>query len=453
MAYSSFKQSGLDGFKTKKIKRILGNPPGKPLGITATDVGTNRAYNNGAANISFTKGAGEDPSYYLVSASPGNITVNTQSTSVLFENLNSNTSYTFTVVAVNDAGTSDISDPSSSTLITTVPETPTLSSVSYGYRKLTSSFSSVNSGGKSIINYTMSASANTATSVSAGSITISNIGVASYPVFIFASNANGNSSNSNTITESPFDVSGGSITTPTGYRLHTFTSLQNLVVTGNTILNSECIVVAGGGGGGSSSSGAGGGSGGGGGAGGYLYATNISVNPGTYAATVGAGQGAMTNGVNSEFLGQTAIGGGGGGRSNNDNTSRIGANSGGSGGGSGARSAGAGTGVTGQGNSGFNNGSADTGGGGGGAGGASSSRTGGSGRLVSGFHASEIAGGGGASSRGSSGGGIHGGGNGSSEGGGGITNATANTGGGGGGNYSGGGSSGGSGIIFFRYAT
>lgn len=453
MGYSSFKQSGLDGFKTKKVKKILGNPPGKPLGVVASDVGTNRPYNNGAANISFTKGTGEDPLYYLVLASPGNIAIQTQSTSVLFENLNSNTSYTFTVTAINDAGASEVSDSSSSVLITTVPETPTLSSVSYGYRKLTSTFSSVNSGGKSIINYTMSASPNTATSVSAGSITISNIDVGSYPVFVFATNTNGNSLNSNTITESPFDVTGGSITTPSGYRLHTFTSTQTLTVTGNTILNSECIVVAGGGGGGSSSSGAGGGSGGGGGAGGYLYVTNLSVNPGTYTATVGAGQGAMTNGVNSEFLGQTAIGGGGGGRSNNDNTSRISANSGGSGGGSGARSAGAGTGVSGQGNSGFNNASADTGGGGGGAGGASSSRTGGSGRLVSGFHASAIAGGGGASSRGSSGGGVNGGGNGSLEGGGGLTNASANTGGGGGGNYSGGGSNGGSGIIFFRYET
>jgi hypothetical protein len=453
MPYSSFKQSGLDGFKSKKIKRILGNPPGKPLGISATDVGTERGYNNGAANISFTKGAGEEPLYYLVSASPGNITVNTQSTSFLFEGLNSNVSYVFTVTAVNDAGVSEVSDSSSSILITTVPETPVLSSVSYGYRKLTSSFSSVSSGGKSIINYTMSASPSTATSASAGSITISNIEVGTYPVLIFASNANGNSLNSNIINESPFDVTGGTITTPAGYRLHTFTSLQDLVVTGNTILNSECVVVAGGGGGGSSSSGAGGGSGGGGGAGGYLYATNLSVNPGTYSAAVGAGSGAMTNGVNSTFLGQTAIGGGGGGRSNNDNTSRIGAQSGGSGGGSGARSAGAAAGVSDQGNSGFNNSSADTGGGGGGAGAAASSRNGGSGRVVSGFHASAIAGGGGASSRGSSGGGVNGGGNGSSEGGGGITNGSANTGGGGGGNYSGGGSSGGSGIIIFRYAT
>jgi hypothetical protein len=464
MPYSSFKQSGLDGFKSKKIKRILGNPPGKPLGISATDVGTGRGYNNGAANISFTKGAGEEPLYYLVSASPGNITVNTQSTSFLFEGLNSNVSYVFTVTAVNDAGVSEVSDSSSSTLITTVPETPILSSVSYGYRRLTSSFSSVNNGGKSIINYTMSASPNTATSASAGSITISNIGVGTYPVLIFASNANGNSLNSNIINESPFDVSGGAVSTSGNDRIHTFTGSSNLIVTGNNINNFNYLIIAGGGGGGGGPGEQGGSGGGAGGVRSTVSNTGqnttlesqLIVAPNTYSVTVGAGGSPGNTGTSlaatgntSSFSTITSTGGGGG-----NQVTQTGGN-GGSGG------AGNGVGIAGQGNNGGPTRGGSQGGHRGGGAGATGAN-GGTGitNSISGSSVAYAGGGGGGNGFASPAGGGVGVGSGVSVNGGGAGGGgagTANTGGGGGGatndvEGSGVGGSGGSGIVILRYA-
>lgn len=453
MGYSSFKQSGLEGFKTKKIKKILGNPPGKPFGITATDVGTNRAYNNGAANISFTKGVGEEPTYYLITSSPGNIAVTTTSTSFVFTGLLSNTSYTFTVTAVNDAGLSDVSDPSSSVLITTVPETPTLSSVDYGYRYLRSNFSGINTGGKSIINYTMDIGSTSSTSVSAGSITISNINASSYSVIVYATNANGNSANSNTLVQSPFDATGGTITTYGSYRVHTFTGTGDFILSGNS-LSCDYLVIAGGGGGGG---GPGESGGGGGGAGGFLTGSLSGIAAGTHTMTVGAGGGGGNtstalggNGNNSSiFNGLTANGGGAGNRVNS-----VG-NNGGSGG------AGNGLGLAGQGNNaGPTRGGSQGGSGGGGAGGAGSTGSAGVGLNNSLRTNSPITyAGGGAGGNGyasPAGGGIGASGvtsGGATAGG----SASANTGGGGGGatddvEGSGIGGNGGSGIIVIRYA-
>ena len=114
-----------------------------------------------------------------------------------------------------------------------------------------------------------------------------------------------------------FAATGGNvvISPGNGYRYHTFTSSSGSFVVSNGTANIEVLLVGGGGAGGFDV-------GGGGGAGGLVYAPSMSIGPGTYPVTVGAGGAAPTtsstpatpgNGSPSTFNGLTALGGGGGG--------------------------------------------------------------------------------------------------------------------------------------------
>ena len=167
--------------------------------------------------------------------------------------------------------------------------------------------------------------------------------------------------------------SGGTITTSGNYRIHTFTSSSNFVLTKSVAC--EYLVVAGGGGGGGNDGGHdfSGGSGGGG-AGGYRTGT-ITPGANTHTITVGGGgsgnnsAASGADGSASAFGSITTVGGGGGGGCNN-------AGSNGRGGGSGGGAAGddgstvftGGSGTSGQGNAGGQTGSASHAGGGGGGG-------------------------------------------------------------------------------------
>lgn len=234
----------------------------------------------------------------------------------------------------------------------------------------------------------------------------------------------------------------------------------------STAYSVDYLIAAGGGGGGSNNSGAGGG------AGGLITGSGLSVSPGTsYTVTIGAGgTSTPTNGTNSSFGGQTAIGGGLG-ASNSGGPSSPG--SGGSGGGANYNGGGGGLGTAGQGN---NGGSAVTGAsnypgsGGGGAGAVGSNASGsvagaggvGLASTITGSSVFYSGGGGGSTQSGGTGGagGTGGGGAGSPAS---ASNTgasgTANTGGGGGAggygtggvNVTGAGGSGGSGIVIIRY--
>lgn len=125
-----------------------------------------------------------------------------------------------------------------------------------------------------------------------------------------------------------FRATGGTESTVSraGYKVHTFTSTNPFVVSAGT-KTAEYLLVAGGGGGGSgtpTSAGHGGGGGGG------VLSGTLTLSPGTYTVTVGAGGGvtfpspgysAGTPGQPSNivapgvvgFTSITAIGGGGGG--------------------------------------------------------------------------------------------------------------------------------------------
>ena len=135
-------------------------------------------------------------------------------------------------------------------------------------------------------------------------------------------------------------ATGGIITTDGDYKVHTFTSSSNFIVS-NLVLTApfQYLVVAGGGSGGNQH-------GGGGGGGGFLTGT-LSLGDATYPITVGAG-GAVagaasspprgTSGSNSVFNSITSIGGGAGGAYRDHLSGGVqNGDSGGSGGGGGPR--------------------------------------------------------------------------------------------------------------------
>lgn len=180
--------------------------PYAPTIGTATDVGTSRAYNNGAASVTFTADPINAATSFTVTSSPGGYTGTGSSSPVIVEGLQSNTAYTFTVTATNSYGTSAASSASNSITATTVPATPEAPSASSptGYSPGTNSagtttdtisWSAPANGGKSITNYhwesTDSKSGDTGTATSASGI--SQEGGTAQQYRVYATNANGNS--------------------------------------------------------------------------------------------------------------------------------------------------------------------------------------------------------------------------------------------------------------------
>ena len=291
--------------------------PQAPTINSATDVGTGRAFNNGAATVTFTPGGsgGSSITSYTVTSNTGGYTGTGSSSPITTTGLQSNSSYTFTITATNSNGTSNSSSSSSSITATTVPQAPTINSVTYGFQKVSIAFTANDSGGKVISQY--AATSNPGSNVASGAsspISVSGLtGGTNYTFTATATNNNGTSAASTASSSAtPFTASGGSITTSGGYRIHQFTGSTNFVLTGNSS-SIEYICVAGGGGGGQSIGGTGSSPGGGGGAGGLLQNSWLA-SPNTYSITVGSGGGSNTNGQNSSISGvTTATGGGGGG--------------------------------------------------------------------------------------------------------------------------------------------
>ncbi len=249
------------------------------------------------------------------------------------------------------------------------------------------------------------------------------------------------------ITEWAVYTSGATTSYDGPYTVLTYLNSGTFNIT-ESIANISYLVIAGGGGGDSCYAG------GAGGAGGYIYKTGQNFSIGNYSIIVGSGGisyndgcpgTTSTNGGNSSFNGDIAIGGGRGGKYNGG----AGANGGSGGGGADTNGAG-GLGTAGQGNAGGLGGSSCGGGGGGGAGqngsACSSNSNGGNGTANSITGTSTYYAGGGAGGRvsGSSYGGLGGGGN--WTGGVGGTNGINGTGGGGASTKSGG-----SGVVIIKY--
>lgn len=177
--------------------------PNAPVSVSATDVGTSRAYNDGAAIVSFSSGGdnGSPITSYTVTSSPGGFTASGASSPLTVTGLQSGVSYTFTATATNSVGTSDASSASSAITATTVPQAPTIgtatcaSSQAYtGSANISVAFTAGATGGKAVSTYTATSSGDSATQ-SGGSSPISfsrTIG-SSYTFTVTATNANGTS--------------------------------------------------------------------------------------------------------------------------------------------------------------------------------------------------------------------------------------------------------------------
>jgi hypothetical protein len=121
------------GKKSGKKSAAAGDfeKPLPPLNPVATDVGTNRLFNNGAATVSFTVDPlSTVPTSFTVRSTPGSFTGEGSASPITVVGLQSNVNYTFKVLATNVNGNSDESVSSNQILATTVPGIPRTPAVS-----------------------------------------------------------------------------------------------------------------------------------------------------------------------------------------------------------------------------------------------------------------------------------------------------------------------------------
>jgi hypothetical protein len=186
------------------IASSMKGAPGIPTIGTATDVGTARAYNNGAATVAFTPAAGATATSFTATSSPGGFTATGASSPLTVAGLQSSTSYTFTVTATNASGTSAASAASNSITATTVPQAPTIGTATAGNASATVTYTAGATGGKTVSAYTATSSPGSLTGTGTSPITVSSLtnGTA-YTFTVTATNANGTStasSASNSVT-------------------------------------------------------------------------------------------------------------------------------------------------------------------------------------------------------------------------------------------------------------
>lgn len=170
--------------------------PNPPTIVSATDVGTSRAYNNGAATVAFTPAASGAPATsYTVTSSPGGYTGTGSSSPIVVAGLQSNTAYTFTVTGTNAAGTGEASSASSSVTATTVPQAPTIGAVTAtAVGVVTVAYTAGATGGKAVSGYTATSSPSSITGTGSSPISVSGLAQkTAYTFTVTAANANGTS--------------------------------------------------------------------------------------------------------------------------------------------------------------------------------------------------------------------------------------------------------------------
>ena len=170
--------------------------PNPPTIVSATDVGTSRAYNNGAASIAFTPAASGAPATsYTVTSSPGGYTGTGSSSPIVVAGLQSDTAYTFTMTGTNAAGTGQASSASSSVTATTVPQAPTIGAVTAtAVGVVTVAYTAGATGGKTVSTYTATSSPSSITGTGSSPISVSGLAQkTAYTFTVTATNANGTS--------------------------------------------------------------------------------------------------------------------------------------------------------------------------------------------------------------------------------------------------------------------
>ena len=182
--------------------------PNAPTSVSASNVGTARAYNNGAATVSFTADTTYWPATsFTATSTPGSFTATGTSSPLTVTGLASATAYTFSVTGSNGKNSAPSTSSSSITASTVpqVPGTPTATVTNTSTVSL--AFTAGATGGSSITSYTATSSPSVSLTVTGTSSPISVSGVfnpaTSYTFYLTAVNANGSSvtsSASNSVT-------------------------------------------------------------------------------------------------------------------------------------------------------------------------------------------------------------------------------------------------------------
>ena len=175
--------------------------PLAPTGVSGTNVGTNRAYNDGAVSVSFSLPANSPAATSYTVTSSGGQTASGSSSPIIVTGLASGSSQSFSVVASNSVGDSPSSAGSLNVTITTVPATPAAPSVSSpapsasanvaGTETDTVSWTAPATGGSSITQYTWTSSDGKTGTTTDTSVVVNQEGGTSQTYQVRAENANG----------------------------------------------------------------------------------------------------------------------------------------------------------------------------------------------------------------------------------------------------------------------
>lgn len=179
--------------------------PAQVTGLTATDVGTGRAFNNGQINLSWTAPAsnGAPITGYMIEQSTNSgsswstLVNNTGTTSVSYSHtgLTSAQRYDYRVSAINAVGTGTASTAANATA-TTVPQAPTIGTATAGNAQATVAFTANATGGSAITTFTSTASPVSPANGTAASSPITHTNLTNGTAYTFtvtATNANGTS--------------------------------------------------------------------------------------------------------------------------------------------------------------------------------------------------------------------------------------------------------------------
>jgi len=169
--------------------------PMAPTIDSASDVGTNRPYNDGAVTVSFTLPTDSPAATSYTVLSSGSHTATGSSSPITVTGLSSDVAYTFQVKATNAVGDSSYSTASSSVTATTVPATPSAPSASSpNANQDVVSWSQPANGGKAITNYHWESNDGKSGDTAGTSVTVDQEAGTAQTYRVYATNANGNSS-------------------------------------------------------------------------------------------------------------------------------------------------------------------------------------------------------------------------------------------------------------------
>lgn len=164
--------------------------------VSAVNVGTSRAYNNGAATVTITSATGGRPASYSITTTPTTTTTTATSSPATITGLASATSYTTTVTPTNVSATGAATTSSAFTA-TSVPQAPTIGTFTDGGTGTTGtlSFTAGATGGSSITGYTYSTDGTnySAASGTTSPLSLTGLSVGTTTYYLKATNANGTS--------------------------------------------------------------------------------------------------------------------------------------------------------------------------------------------------------------------------------------------------------------------